>query len=68
MKENESKALQQVWEWKDRAYKEVEHLSTDQALKKRLEDSLQTVYQLELPVSDKVKEQLKSSTPKVQNV
>ncbi len=51
MKEKEPRALRDVWEWKDRAYKEVEHLPTDQALKKRLQDSLQTVRQLGLPMT-----------------
>jgi hypothetical protein len=29
MKENVSKALQQVWDWKIRAYKEAEHFPID---------------------------------------
>jgi hypothetical protein len=42
-KNSESKALREVWEWKSAAYREVEHLDTKSALKKRLEDSLKTV-------------------------
>jgi hypothetical protein len=56
MKDKDSKALREVWEWKEKAYKEVEHLTIDQALKKRLKDSLQTVHQLGLPVSNKLSE------------
>lgn len=52
MKNKDSKALLEVWEWKEKAYQEVEHLPIDQALKKRLDDSLQTVSQLGLPVSN----------------
>ncbi len=34
----DSKAMREVWKWKDEAYKEVAHLSLDAALKKRLDD------------------------------
>ena len=63
MKENESQALYDVWTWKDKAYHDVEHLPTDQALQKRLHDSLQTVQQLRLPVSNRLHDvPLSSST------
>jgi len=52
MKTNDSQALCDVWKWKELAYHEVEHLSIEEALKKRLTDSLQTVNRLGLPVSN----------------
>lgn len=62
MKAKESQALRDVWEWKDRAHKEIEHLSTD--LKKRLQDSLQTVRQLGLPMTSG---KVPPSLPKIAN-
>ncbi len=56
MNTTDSKALQEVWEWKELAYKEVEHLSIAEALTKRLADSLHTVCQLGFPVSEKLHE------------
>ena len=53
MKKNEPKALCEVWEWKEKAYKDVEHMPIGEAVKKRLEDSLQTIYKLGLPLSKK---------------
>ncbi|MBI4723318.1 MAG: hypothetical protein HY769_10075 [Candidatus Stahlbacteria bacterium] len=35
-----SKSLLEVWEWKDLAYKEVETLPIEEAIKKRISDSL----------------------------
>ena len=54
MKNNVSQALIEVWNWKDQAYHEVEQLPIEQALRKRLEDSLRLVRQLGMTVSDKV--------------
>ena len=53
MKNNISKALKEVWEWKEQAYEEVKHLPRDQALRKRLESSMDTVHQLGLKMTDK---------------
>ena len=52
MKEKESQALLDVWEWKERAYQEVAQLPTSLAINKRLEDSLQTVARFGLTMSD----------------
>ena len=52
MKEKESQALLEVWEWKERAYQEVAQLPTPLALDKRLRDSLQTVARLGLTMND----------------
>lgn len=52
MKEKESQALLEVWEWKERAYQEVAQLPTLLALDKRLRDSLQTVARLGLTMND----------------
>lgn len=52
MKEKESQALLDVWEWKERAYQEVAQLPTLLALDKRLRDSLQTVARLGLTMND----------------
>jgi len=43
---NESKALTEVWEWKEAAYREVEHLDIREALRIRLYDSIATVKKL----------------------
>jgi hypothetical protein len=53
MKNNISKALTEVWEWKELAYEEVKHLPREQAIRKRLESSLKTVHQLGLKMNDK---------------
>ena len=56
MKNNISKALIEVWEWKEIAYEEVKHLPREQAIRKRLESSLETVHQLGLKMNDKTEE------------
>ena len=61
MKEKESQALLDVWEWKDHAYQEVAQLPTHLALDKRLRDSLQTVARLGLMMNDFI------TTPSVMN-
>lgn len=43
-----SSALKEVWEWKDAAWKEVEHLPIDKALEKRIIDANDTVKKLGL--------------------
>lgn len=48
MKMTDPQALQDVWQWKQKAYHEVEHLSIEKALTKRLNDSMQAVRQLGL--------------------
>ncbi len=53
MKNNISKALTEVWEWKEIAYEEVKHLPREQAIRKRLESSLNTVLELGLKMADK---------------
>jgi hypothetical protein len=39
---NISKALREVWEWKDEAYREIEKLDITVGIQKRLTDSLNT--------------------------
>ena len=56
MKNNISKALTEVWEWKELAYEEVKHLPREQAIRKRLESSLETVHQLGLKMTNKIEE------------
>jgi len=56
MKNSESQALYDVWKWKEKAYEEVAHLPLHLALKKRLEDSVHTVQQLGLAVSNTLKD------------
>lgn len=41
-----SKALLEVWDWKESAYKEVKNFDRETALRKRLETSLQTAHRL----------------------
>lgn len=53
MRKNESKALQEVWQWKDESYEEVKHLPTDQAVRKRLTDSIRSVRVLGLRMTKK---------------
>ena len=53
MTANNSHALLEVWTWKEQACQEVADLPIEQALKKRLDDSLKTVQQLGLTVSIK---------------
>lgn len=42
----ESRALTEVWEWKDAAYREVENLDIETAMKKRLSTSVKTAKKL----------------------
>jgi hypothetical protein len=49
MRNDDPKALREVWEWKERAYREVEHLPARQAVRKRLEDSIKAVRAIGLP-------------------
>ncbi|MBF0227671.1 MAG: hypothetical protein HQK76_19660 [Desulfobacterales bacterium] len=46
MKNNESKALKEVWELKDKAYKEVEKMDLRDALKERINKSVNTTKNL----------------------
>ena len=48
-----SKSLKEVWEWKELAYEEVKHLPREQAIRKRLESSLETIHHLGLKMTDK---------------
>ena len=43
-----SKALLEVWEWKDAIYQEVKHLPTKQALRKIMENAEKTARKLNL--------------------
>ena len=40
MKINDSKSLLEVWNWKEKAFKEVENMDLKDALKKRIDDSI----------------------------
>jgi predicted XRE-type DNA-binding protein len=42
MNKKESKSLLEVWEWKEKAFKEVENLELKQALKERIKNSILT--------------------------
>jgi len=42
MNKKESKSLLEVWEWKEKAFKEVENLELKQALKERIKSSIRT--------------------------
>jgi hypothetical protein len=44
----DAKALREVWEWKEKAYREVEGLELDEALKRRIQDSLETSRKLNI--------------------
>jgi len=50
MKAKDSKALREVREWKARAYSEVADLDLDAALRKRLQDSVETARRLNIPM------------------
>ncbi len=54
MKQHESHALHEVWEWKEHAAHEVEDLSIRDAVKKRLEDALRTTQALGIPLSNEI--------------
>jgi len=43
---NVSKALEEVWKWKDACYRDVAHLPFREALRKRIEDSERTARKL----------------------
>jgi len=38
----DTRALQEVWEWKEQAFQEVQGLPVKEALKKRLDDAIRT--------------------------
>ena len=42
MNYKESKSLEEVWEWKEKAYKEIENLDLRIALKERIRKSIYT--------------------------
>ena len=42
----ESKAMKEVWAWKDACYREVAHLPLEAALLKRIKDSKKTMESL----------------------
>jgi hypothetical protein len=46
MNNKESKALLEVWEWKETAYKEVENMELKRALKERMDKSIITAEKL----------------------
>lgn len=46
-----SKALLEVWQWKEKCYSEVKDLPIDKAIKKRINDSYKTIRKLELKLS-----------------
>jgi hypothetical protein len=52
MKQTDPQALREVWAWKAQAAQEVEDLPTDEAVRKRLEDALQTTRTLGIPLSN----------------
>lgn len=45
-KNNISKALLEVWEWKESAYKEVKGFDLTSAIRKRIMDSISTTHHL----------------------
>jgi len=54
-KRRNSKALQEVWDWKDQAYREVENLDLERGLRKRLKDSLKATRDLGLAEEESAK-------------
>ncbi|MEK6794439.1 MAG: hypothetical protein AABZ39_06665 [Spirochaetota bacterium] len=48
----ESRAMLEVWEWKEKAAKEVESYDLKTALAMRIKTSMETVHALGLPVVD----------------
>jgi|GEM_PF-3271662 len=64
MKKNISKSLKEVWEWKELAYEEVKHLPREQAIRKRLESSLDKVLKLGLNTTDK---SVESDIPRIKS-
>lgn len=52
MKPETPKSLLEVWEWKDAAWKSVEHLDLDSAIRKRLSDSAETLKRWGLAFSE----------------
>lgn len=49
MNKMDSKALQEVLEWKEKAYQEVQHLQLKKALNTRISESIETTRKLHLP-------------------
>ena len=49
-----SKALQEVWDWKDACYREVAHLPFRDALRKRIEDCERRARELGFVAVDRV--------------
>jgi hypothetical protein len=47
----ESKALTEVWSWKEEAYNEVKHLDIEAAVSKRIEGTLATTHRLGFTLS-----------------
>ena len=45
MNKTESKSLLEVWKWKDDAYKEVENLNLEEALKQRIKKSFNVPFE-----------------------
>lgn len=50
---NVSKALEDVWNWKDACYRDVAHLPFREALRKRIEDSERTARELGFTVVER---------------
>lgn len=46
-----SKALQEVWDMKEACYQEIKDLPLEEALRKRIEDSLKTTKELGFKLS-----------------
>lgn len=60
MKKNKvAKSLLEVWEWKKSAYREVEDLPTEEAIIKRITDSVKTTEIIGLSLWKKPVEKLK---------
>ena len=57
------KSLQEVWDWKEAAYREVAHLPFRQALRKRMEDSERTAQQLGFAPAAVAKPAMVAETP-----
>ncbi|MCF7847582.1 MAG: hypothetical protein K9M45_01935 [Kiritimatiellales bacterium] len=47
-----AKSMEEVWEWKDSCYREVESLPLHSALQKRLKDSIEKTRELGLMYAD----------------
>ena len=66
----ESKALLEVWKWKDQCYREVAHLPLNAALARRMKDSKRTAESLpfQLPMAEPSRHLIVAESPAIYSV